>query len=97
MEGPSASMELGLHSSRYWGHDTFGTVVLPGIRARAFQEAGLNLKPARLGSNPQVGNQFQRIVEAVGEIRRADDERQLDDLPVVVKFLQFLKRRGANP
>ena len=34
----------------------------------------------------QVWNVFQGIVEAVGEIRRTDDERQFDDLSFVVKL-----------
>jgi len=39
---------------------------------------------------------FGRIVEAVGEIRHADSERQLDDLSFVVEFAQVFQFGGAK-
>ena len=44
----------------------------------------------------EVGDIFERIVEAVGEIRHADSERQLDDLSFVVEFAQVFQIGGAN-
>ena len=48
-------------------------------------------------SHSQVGNIIQGVVEAVGEIRNVDDQRQFDDLSFVVKFIQFGEFGRADP
>jgi len=44
-------------------------------------------------STAQVRHDAQGVVEAVREIRRANDQRQLDDLSLVEKFSQL--REGS--
>ena len=44
----------------------------------------------------QVGDVFERVVEAVGEIGHANRERQIDDLSFVVELVQFFEFGGAN-
>src|SRR5208282_4176818 len=46
--------------------------------------------------NAQIRNRARGVVKAVREIRQADDERQFDDLPIVIVFPQFLDRPGSN-
>ncbi len=47
-------------------------------------------------SHSEVGDIFEGVVEAVGEIRGADDQGQLDDLSLVVKPAQFQKRGSTD-
>ena len=44
----------------------------------------------------EVRNIFEGVVEAVGEIGRADGQGQLDDLSLVEELAQFLKLGGAD-
>ena len=44
----------------------------------------------------KVRNQFGGVVEAVGEIGRADGQGKLDDLSFVVELAHFLKLGGAD-
>ncbi len=51
-------------------------------------------------STAQVRHGAQGIIEAVREIRRANHQRELDDLPIIEKFSQLREgsvadRRGA--
>ena len=47
------------------------------------------MSEADLGPTPEIRHGAQGVVEAIREIRRADYERQLDDLSVVKKLPQF--------
>ena len=44
----------------------------------------------------EVGDIRECVVEPVGEVRRADHQRQFDDLPLVVILPQLLERTGAD-
>ncbi len=44
----------------------------------------------------QVRHGTQGVVEAVREIRRANDQRELDDLPLIEKFSQLRKGTVAD-
>ena len=45
---------------------------------------------------PQVRHDAQGVVEAVGEIRLANDQCQLDDLPLIKKLSQLRERSVAD-
>ena len=47
-------------------------------------------------STAQVRNGAQGIIEAVREIRRANHQRELDDLPIIEKFSQLREGRVAD-
>jgi hypothetical protein len=53
-------------------------------------------RTARKWSHAKVGDIFERVVEAVGEVRHADRKRQLDDLSFILELVQFLELGGPN-
>src|SRR3974377_1060332 len=45
----------------------------------------------------EVRDNFEGVIETVGEIGHTDGQRQLGDLAFVVELMQFLQRGGAHP
>src|SRR6266849_1610596 len=65
-------------------------------RAEACRPCAQNDAVPRFGSDAQVGQGLQGVVEAVGKISGSDDQRKLHDLSFIVKLPEVLQSAGAD-
>src|SRR6266849_1279519 len=65
-------------------------------RAEACRPCAQNDTLPRFGSDAQVGQGLQGVVEAVGEIGGADDQSKLHDLSFIVKLPEVFQSAGAD-